>query len=192
MTIGIGTITKKSLIVGTDSLWSFGEDFVKDIKTSKFVKIPNKYKDQILIASSGQDKFTQILEKLFRTNSELLDFTDKSGIAEIAEILQIEVSKLGIGSPDTDQLPDHELEFLIASKTSKSVFIISGDYSIMEFGESEFACIGSGSLIGESAMLALSKAKVIGKEALKISLETAMECHPMCGGRIEIREILLG
>lgn len=189
MTICIASITKNSLTVGTDSLWSWGEDFVRDHKTSKFVELPDKYKSKLLIATAGQDKFTQIFEKLLRFEESLLDFKNRTGLIDLVEALQAEIVKHGIGEPEANALPEHDLEFLIASANTKSLWTIGSDYAINEFDD--FICIGSGTFLGESAMHALNLVNVVGKRAVETALRTTMALHPMCGGREEIREISL-
>ena len=189
MTIAIGTISTHSIIIGTDSLWSWSEDFVRDHKTSKFIEAPNKLKSKVLVASAGQDRFTQIFERLIRKSPELLGFENREGALVLIEALQEEVGKHGIGDPDTNQLPEHNLSFLIGSAITKSLWTIEADYGINEFDD--FVCIGSGTFIGESAMHVLAKHQIAGRVAVKSSLETAMALHPFCGGRTEIREITI-
>jgi len=190
MTIAIGTVTSKSIIVGTDTLWGWNEEFVRDHKTSKFLEVPADYKNKLLISTSGQDKFTQIFEKLIRSDGHLLDFKDRFGLIELVDALQAEVSKHGIGDPENDTLPDHDFGFLIASINTKSLWVLDGDYSINEFDD--FVCIGSGTFLGESAMHALSKVGITGKQAVEVAIDTCCQLHPFCGGRIEVREINFG
>lgn len=189
MTIGIGAITKKSIIIGTDSLWTFNEEFVREHKTSKFLEIPPKYKSKVVIASSGQDRFTQIFERMLRDSPDLLDIKDKFSVADLVNSLQAEITKNGIGEAGTNELPEHNLGFLLASANTGTLWAIESDYGVIEFDD--YVGIGSGAYLGESAMLALSKAKITGRDAIKLALETVIELHPYCGGRIEIKEISL-
>lgn len=189
MTIGIGAITKNSITVGTDSLWAYSDDFVRELKTSKFIEVPAKYKNKLLIATSGQDKFTQIFEKLLKNEEHLLDFKDRSGFIELVDALQAEVTKYGIGDAEANSLPDHDLGFLVASVNTKSLWTVESDYGINEFDD--YACIGSGTFLGESAMHALNLAGITGKKAIEIAIRTTSSLHPMCGGRAEVREISL-
>lgn len=189
MTIAIGTITLTSIIVGTDSLIMWDDNFVRDHKTSKFLELPAKFKNKLLIATAGQDKFTQIFEKLVRSEDHFLDFKDRIGVVELIDALQAEIIKHGIGDAEANQLPEHDLAFLIASANTRSLWIVDSDYGISEF--EDFVSIGAGMFLGESAMLALSKVNITGKKAIEIAVDVVKSLHPMCGGRTDIREILL-
>lgn len=187
MTIAVGTITKNSIVVGTDSKWTWAEDFVREHTTSKFVEIPKADHGSILIASAGQDRFTQILRKLIKRNPELLKFHEMDGALELVESLRAEVLEFGIGDPENNEFPEHNMEFLIASSFSKSLWIIEPDYNICEF--KDHVCIGSGAPLAESSMLALKKSNIMGEKAVITCIETVGELHPYCGGKIELKEI---
>jgi ATP-dependent protease HslVU (ClpYQ) peptidase subunit len=186
MTILAGTIENGTIYIGADSLWTWDDDFVRESKVSKFIELP---RDDILIATAGQDKFTQILEGLIEENNDLATIESRKDVRELASLVFKEVKKFGIGEADNDQLPSHELGFLVASKYVNKIWTIDSDYSVQEFDD--YVCIGSGGTIGEAVMRALVKVKIFGKEAIYTAIETASELHPYCGGRIDIRELKL-
>jgi len=168
------------------SLWSWHDPPVRESKVRKFVVLP---RNDILIATAGQDKFTQILEDILESNPDLATIECRKDIRELATLIFKEVKKFGMGEADNDQLPSHELGFLIASKYTNNIWTIDSDYSVQEFDD--YVCIGSGDALGEAAMRALSRVGVFGKEAVYTAIETVSELHPYCGGRIEIRELKL-
>jgi len=201
MTVLVGAIHKGYAYIGADSLWSWDENFVRESKTSKFLNLkPVKFvsdegletftrdlSEEVLIASSGQDRFTQILEKVIIENPELACFTDKAGVIELAETYHKAVTKLGVGDSDNNQLPDHDMGFLLISKYSDRIWTLESDYSIGEYDD--YVSGGSGSFLAEAAMRAQSKRGLHGEEAVLTAIETVNELHPYCGGRIEIRKI---
>lgn len=184
MTILIGAIHDGVAYIGADSLWTWDEQFVRVHKSSKFADLANQ---NVLIATAGQDKFTQILEKILKTESKLLDFEDKDGIYELVDAIQVEAVKHGVGEPENNQLPNHDLGFLIASSNTDKIWCIEPDYGVTCFDD--HICTGSGAFLGESAMLALSKKGIFGEEAIRIAIETVSALHPFCGGPIEIRSV---
>lgn len=201
MTVLVGAIHNGYAYIGADSLWSWDENFVRASKTSKFLNlnpikavseegletITRDFSKEVLIASSGQDRFTQILEKVVTENPDLACFATKSDLMELAEMFHKAVSKLGIGDSDNNQLPDHDMGFLLASKYSDRIWTLESDYSIGEYDD--YVSGGSGSFLAESAMRALHKQNIVGEEAVLTAIETVNELHPYCGGKIEIRKI---
>jgi len=186
MTILIGAIHENKIYIGADSLWTWSDEFVRESKTSKFINISIH---GILIATSGQDKFTQILEKLLIVQPRLLDFKDRSGLIRLIDEFQKLVVKHGIGEAENNELPEHELGFMIATNKAKKIWIVECDYGISEFDD--YVCTGSGAYLGESSMKTLSKLKINGKDAVQTAIETVCDLHPYCGGKIEIRNIEL-
>ena len=186
MTILIGAIHNGYAYVGADSLWTWDDQFVRESKVSKFIQLDD---DKVLIATSGQDKFTQIFERVIETDPELLNFNDRRSLRDLVDALHKEVHKAGVGDSDNNQLPDHDLGFLLVSKLTNKIWVIESDYSIGEFDD--FVCAGSGAFLGEGAMRALAKVGIFGKDAVKLAIETVNELHPYCGGKIEIKKIKL-
>jgi ATP-dependent protease HslVU (ClpYQ) peptidase subunit len=188
MTILIGAIVGERAFIGADSLITWDDNFVRDSKMSKFVELPTS---DVLIATSGQDRFTQILEDILESeeNSDILDIKSRQDVRRLAKLLYKEVDKYGVGEADNNQLPDHEFGFLLVSKQTNRIWSIESDYSVQEYDD--YVCTGAGGFLGESAMRALGKARIFGKEAIYTAIETVSELHPYCGGRIEIRDIKL-
>lgn len=184
MTILIGTIDRGVAYIGSDSLWTWDEGFVRESNVSKFIDLHN---DSVLIATSGQDKFTQILERLIEREPELLNFTDRRSLMDLVDALHRDVAKAGVGDSDNNQLPDHDMGFVIASKKTGKIWVIESDYSIGEYDD--YVCTGSGAFLGESAMRALRKSGVRGLKSVELAISTVNELHPYCGGKIEIRRI---
>jgi len=184
MTICIGAVTANSIIMGCDSLWTWGEDFVRE-HNSKFVEIPEKYREQILVASAGQDKFTQIFRKLIKKSPDLLGFMCIDGALELVENFQGEVASNGVGDPETNELPEHNMGFLVGSILTRSLWVIESDYNICEF--KDYVCAGAGAFLGESSMLSLKKVNITGEEAIRIAIESVSQLHPHCGGKIDIK-----
>jgi len=201
MTVLIGAVYNSYIYMGADSLWSWDENFVRESKTSKFLNLSpvivtdrdglkvttRDFSKEVLIAGAGQDKFTQILEKVLMDDPDLACFSCKADLVNLADALQKAVNKSGIGDSDNNQLPDHDMSFLLASRYSDRIWTLESDYSINEFDN--YVSAGSGSFLAESAMRALEKRDTHGQEAVKIAIETANELHPYCGGKIEIRKI---
>jgi len=201
MTVLVGAIDGGYAYLGVDSLWSWDENFVRESKTSKFLNlkaikavseegldtVTKNLSEEVLIASSGQDRFTQILEKVIIENPDLACFSTKSDLMELAEMFHKAVSKLGIGDSDNNQLPEHDMGFLLISKYSDRLWTLESDYSIGEYDD--YVSGGSGSFLAESAMRALHKQNIVGEEAVLTAIETVNELHPYCGGKIEIRKI---
>ena len=185
MTILIGAIHDNVAYVGADSLWTFSSDFIRD-HTTKFLEVPT---DDVIIVASGEDKFSQILEKIILRDPKILNFNDRFGLMELADTLRKEVDTYQVGDADNNQLPDHNLGFLLVSKKLRKILIIESDYSISLFDD--YVCAGSGCYLGEAAMKSLSKKGVYGYDAVVTAIETVNELHPYCGGKIEIREIRL-
>tara|TARA_B100000614_G_C14329217_1_gene403935 strand:- start:75 stop:674 length:600 start_codon:yes stop_codon:yes gene_type:complete len=189
MTILIGAIANGKAFVGADTLWTWDDNFVRQHHISKFVEPPVEGRYEVLIATAGQDKFTQILEKVLLEHPTLINIHDRASVVALVDTLHSAVKAAGIGDADNNQLPEHDLGFLIASSGSDSLWVIESDYSIMEF--KDYVCSGSGGYLGESAMRAMSKAGIFGDGAVQIALETVCDLHPYCGGDIDIREVTL-
>ena len=62
MTIIVGMIDETGATIGTDSLYTWEEGFAKP-QGHKFIQLPSEYEDRIIVASSGQEKFSQIFER---------------------------------------------------------------------------------------------------------------------------------
>lgn len=186
MTIIIGAIHQGHIYVGTDSLWTWDEHFVRVHKTSKFAEFSD---DNVLVATSGHDKFTLILEKAIRAEPELLEFKDKKGVLQLVDAVHELAQKHGVGEPETNSLPNHDLGFLLASTNSNRLWAVESDYGVTEF--EDYVCMGSGAFLGESAMRALSKQGIHGEAAVRTAIESVNELHPYCGGPIEIRTLKL-
>ena len=191
MTILIGAIHDGKAYIGADSLWTWDENFVREHTTSKFVdlQVEPPASNKILIATAGQDKFTQLLEKVLQTNPNLINFTDRRGLLKLVEEIHKEAKSSGVGEADNNQLPEHDLTFLIATSASNRLWVVESDYGVTSF--EDYVCVGSGQHLGEGAMRALSKSKIYGSTAVKTALESVCELHPYCGGEIEIKEIEL-
>lgn len=189
MTILIGAIHNGKAYLGADTLWTWDENFVREHHTSKFVDLPADSAHKVLIATSGQDKFTQILEQVLIEKPQLISFTNRRGVLQLVAELQKEIRRAGIGDAEHNQLPEHDLGFIIASSASDSIWVVESDYGVTEF--KDYVCAGSGGQLGEAAMKALTKAEVFGATAVQRALETVCELHPYCGGKVEIREIEL-
>jgi ATP-dependent protease HslVU (ClpYQ) peptidase subunit len=189
MTILIGAIHDGKAYIGADTLWTWSENFVREHTTSKFVTVPVEGENEVLIATSGQDKFTQILDRVLRDKPELINFKNRSGILKLLDAFQREVKAAGIGDAENNQLPDHDLGFMIISSASNKIWVIESDYGVLGF--EDYVCAGSGAYLGEAAMKALGKLDVFGGRAVKTALETVCELHPYCGGTIETKEIEL-
>jgi len=186
MTILIGAVHNNEIIIGADSLWTWDTSFVRESKTSKFLSMGQ----DVLIASAGQDKFSQLLIKVIKATPELLRLETYTDLLALTEALQKEVLDSGVGDPGENELPVHDLEFLVASKLSLNLWIISSDYAVHQYDD--YVCAGSGSTLGEGAMRALAKKGIHGEEAVRTAIETACDLHPFCGGRIEIKKISAG
>jgi len=186
MTILIGAVVDKHILIGADSLWTWSEDFVRESRVSKFIELPS---NEILIATSGQDRFTQIFEKIISKDSQILEVYSRKDVRKLVDAFYREVEKYGIGESENNQLPDHELGFLVASKYTNRLWTVESDYSVQEYDD--YVCMGSGSFLGESAMRTLMKTGITGKQAIYTAIETVCELHPFCGGRIEIRQLEL-
>ena len=189
MTILIGAIANGKAYVGADTLWTWDDNFVRQHHISKFVEPPSEGRYNVLIATAGQDKFTQILEKVLSDNPTLINIHNRASVVALVDTLHLAIKAAGIGDADNNQLPEHDLGFLIASSGSDSLWVIESDYSIMEF--KDYVCSGSGAYLGEAAMRAMTKAGVVGGDAVLIALETVCDLHPYCGGDVDIREITL-
>lgn len=191
MTILIGAIHNGKAYIGTDSLWTWDDNFVREHPASKFINLhlepaPN---NKVLIATAGQDKFTQLLEKVLETYPNLINFSDRRGLIKLVEELHKEAKSSGVGDADNNQLPDHDLSFLIATSASNQLWVVESDYGVTSFND--YVCVGSGQYLGEAAMRSLSKSGIFGDGAVQIALETVCELHPYCGGKLEIKEIKL-
>jgi len=191
MTILVGAIHQGRAYIGTDSLWTWDDGLVREHITGKFIELdPNiECRYEILIATAGQDKFTQLLEKVLEAHPELINFTNRRGLIKLVDELQREAKASGVGDSDNNQLPDHDLGFIIASSATNSIWVIESDYGVTEF--KDYVCVGIGQVIGEAAMKALSKSGIFGGGAVQIAIETAGDLHPYCGGSIDIRDIEL-
>ena len=191
MTILIGAIHNGKAYIGADSLWTWDDNFVREHTTSKFIdlRVEPAPRNKILIATAGQDKFTQLLEKVLQTHPNLINFADRRGLIKLVEELHKEAKISGVGDADNNQLPDHDLTFLIATSASNKLWVVESDYGVTSFDD--YVCVGSGQFLGEGAMMALSKSGIFGDGAVHIALESVCELHPYCGGAIEIREIEL-
>jgi ATP-dependent protease HslVU (ClpYQ) peptidase subunit len=187
MTILIGAIHDGKAYIGADTLWTWSDNFVRSHSTSKFIALPVEGNNNILIATAGQDKFTQILERVLLNRPELLDFADRKGIIKLIDELHKEVKQAGVGDSENNQLPDHDLGFVMVSSASDKIWVVESDYGILEFND--YVCAGSGAYLGEAAMKALSKSGIFGGGAVQLALETVCELHPYCGGDTEIKEI---
>jgi ATP-dependent protease HslVU (ClpYQ) peptidase subunit len=187
MTILIGAIHNNKAYIGADSLWTWDDNFVREHSTSKFVSLSIEPRNQILIATAGQDKFTQILDKVLHVHPQLINFENRAGLVKLVDALHKEVKSSGIGDADNNQLPDHDLGFLIANSNTKKLWVVESDYGVLEF--EDYVCVGSGAFLGEAAMKALSKSGIFGDGAVQIALETVCDLHPYCGGKLEIQEI---
>lgn len=191
MTILIGAIHNGKAYIGADTLWTWDDSFVREHTTSKFIDLDEdlQTRNKILIATAGQDKFTQLLEKVLQLQPNLVNFSDRRGLIKLVEELHKEAKCSGVGDSDNNQLPDHDLTFLIATSASDKLWVVESDYGVTSFDD--YVCVGSGQIIGEGAMKALSKSGIFGDGAVHIALESVCELHPYCGGRLEIREIEL-
>jgi ATP-dependent protease HslVU (ClpYQ) peptidase subunit len=189
MTILIGAIHDGKAYVGADTLWTWSDNFVRSHSTSKFITLPVQGRHQVLIATAGQDKFTQILERVLLSKPELLNFADRKGLVKLVDELHKEVKQAGVGDSENNQLPDHDLGFIMVSSASDKIWVIESDYGILEF--EDYVCAGSGAYLGEAAMKALSKSGIFGGGAVHLALESVCELHPYCGGNIEIKEVEL-
>jgi ATP-dependent protease HslVU (ClpYQ) peptidase subunit len=189
MTILIGAIHNGKAYIGTDSLWTWDEGFVREHTKGKFIdlQVEPAPQNKILIATAGQDKFTQLLEKVLQTYPDLINFTNRRGLIKLVEELHKEAKASGVGDADNNQLPDHDLSFVIATSASSKLWVIESDYGVTSFDD--YVCVGSGQVIGEGAMKALSKSGIFGDGAVQIALEVVCELHPYCGGALEIREL---
>lgn len=186
MTIIIGTIYQGTVYMGTDSLWTWDDHFVRVHKSSKFADFSD---DNVLVATSGHDKFTLLLEKAIRSEPRLLEFKDKKGVIQLVDAIQDLAHKHGVGEPEANSLPNHDLGFLMASVRTNKLWAVESDYGVTEFDD--YVCMGIGSHLGESAMRALSKQGIHGEVAVRTAIETVNELHPYCGGPIEIRTLKL-
>ena len=190
MTILIGAIHNGKAYIGADTLWTWDDSFVRK-HTTKFVDIDitPAPANEVIIATAGQDKFTQLLEKVLRDHPNLINFNDRRGVVKLVDEIQKEARNSGVGDAENNQLPDHDLGFLIATSASEKLWVIESDYGVIGFDD--HVCVGSGAHLGESAMLSLAKSGIFGDGAVHIALETVCELHPYCGGDIEIREVTL-
>lgn len=184
MTIIIGTLSNNKVYIGADTLYTWERSFVRECKTSKFLDtgIPD-----LLVAGSGQDKFSQVFTKVIQSHPELAQFKNRDQLEELVSKLYDKVEELGVGDAEHNELPEHDMSFMLANKATKRIWVLESDYSIFEFDD--HACIGSGYAMGEAAMKVLSKVNVVGEEALKLAIATVNQIHPYCGGAVEIREI---
>ncbi len=189
MTIIIGAIHNGKAYIGADTLWTWDENFVREHTTSKFIEMPVESRYRVLIATAGQDKFTQILERVLLNNPQLINFSDRKGVIKLIDELHKEVKNAGIGDADNNQLPDHDLGFIIVSSASDKIWVVESDYGILEF--EDHVCVGSGAYLGEAAMRAMAKSGIFGDGAVQIALETVCDLHPYCGGTLEIKEVEL-
>jgi len=65
MTIIIGFTDDTGTTIGTDSLYTWEDGFVKP-QGHKFISLPSEYMDKVLVAASGQQKFSQAFERADR------------------------------------------------------------------------------------------------------------------------------
>jgi len=191
MTILIGAIHKGKAYIGADSLWTWDDNFVREHNTSKFIELDPELttRNKILIATAGQDKFTQLLEKVLQIQPNLINFSDRRGLIKLVEELHKEAKASGVGDSDNNQLPDHDMQFLLATSASNNLWVIESDYGVTSFDD--YVCLGSGQIIGEGAMRALSKSGILGEGAVQIALQSVCDLSPYCGGELDIREIEL-
>ena len=189
MTIIIGFRDEMGTTIGTDSLYTWEDGFVKP-QGHKFISLPSEYIDKVLVAASGQEKFSQVFERVVRDTPKLLSFSDRYGVMKLASKLFAEVGKLGVGDAENNNLPEHDLGFVLASVNSKNLWTIDTDYSV---GEHEhYVCMGSGYAIAESAILALTLPEVSSLSTNDLvlgALVVTCTLHPYCGGLANIRRV---
>ena len=171
MTIIVGMLDEKQVVIGTDSLYTWEEGFVKP-HGSKFVPMPKEFDGKVIVASSGQEKFSQIFERIAKEIPKLLNFTDRYSLMKLAEKIRTTAADMGVGDAEDNNLPEHDLGFLIASKNTKKLWTIDSDYSVGEYDN--YVCVGSGYIVAESAILALTLRPPCGTPAA--------ECRGHCAG----------
>lgn len=186
MTIGIGVVDPlhNKIYVAADTQVTYGSE-LKRHAGSKFLET----NPQCLIVGSGSIRLSQIFNLLVRDQPELLEFKSELDVVALADAFYEKVSAAGVGDAENNDTPNHEFEILIANNINKKLYIIEGDYSVEEF--SNFACIGSGFIQGQSALQTLAHLNIHGKEALNHAMKTVMTLHPSCGGDIEVRELTI-
>ena len=186
MTIGMGVVDKNSnkIYIAADTLVSYGSE-LKRHAGSKFLETDQP----CLVVGAGSIRLSQIFNLLIRDQPDLLKFKNELDVVALAEAFYEKISSAGVGDAENNDTPNHEFEILITNKLSQKLFIIEGDYSVEEF--SNYACIGSGFIQGQSALQTLSNVGIHGKEALSQAMKTVLMLHPSCGGETEIRELRL-
>ena len=194
MTIIVAMIDETGATIGTDSLYTWEEGFAKS-QGHKFIQLPSECEGRVIVASAGQEKFSQIFERMARDAPKLLEFSDRYGLMKLAGKLFAEVGKLGVGDAEDNNLPDHDLGFVIATATSKKIWTIDADYSVGE--HDQYLCIGSGYILAESAMKTLTCPdlnihwgdKPNTARMVRLVVDITSSLHPYCGGGTHIRQI---
>lgn len=186
MTIIIGAIHDGEVFIGADSLWSWSNNFVREMKTDKFLAIENT---DVMIAGSGEERLSQVFTEMLneKSNRYLLEIETKEDVIALAKELHSEVGESGVGPPKDNEMPDHNMGFLLARKGYSKLWLLDSDYTVTEFDD--YVCIGAGGELGECAMKALSKCDIHGKQAVLKAIESVNDCHPYCGGRIDLRTL---
>lgn len=178
MTIIIGAIHKDKIYIGTDSLWLFDDDLIREIPESKFLALQQS---ELLIAAAGDDRYSLIMEELLLKSPQNIE--TKRDLFTLANEFRAFLPKWGLPEEQTE----HDFDFIVARRGIPKLWQIDSSFCVTEFDT--WVCAGSGASLGEAAMKALSLKGILGKEAIGVSLETVGSLHPYCGGKVHIREL---
>lgn len=186
MTIIAGVVTNRYIFVGTDSAVSWSRTFVRPREDGKFLELPT---NKVIIAWSGEYKFASVLQNILQDekNAHLLQIEMQKDVEDLAALLLANVQEQNIGSSAENSFPDHEMGFVVASSLAPKLWTIESSYEVNEY--SNYVSAGSGFDKAECAFYALEQAKVFGRKALEIAIETACERDPYCGGDVYIRKV---
>ena len=186
MTILVGAIHGGHIYMGTDSLVTWSDNFTRDSRRSKFLDVGC---NNLILASAGQERYSQLLTKILKSDPMLASISNRYDIEEIMDSLFKATRDFGVGEAENNQLPEHDFELMLATSHIGTIWTIDSDYSISEFDD--YVCMGSGAGLGESSMKALYKSGIRGEEAIITTIETVNELHPYCGGSVFIKALEL-
>lgn len=187
MTILVGAVSDGAIHIGTDKLVTWSMEYCRPQAGGKFI-----YSDEeLIVADSGTVRISQVFQNLLHNdeNKHLLNIEDIKSVEKLANCLLEELKDLGVGPPNSNEMPSHEFGFMVASAQTGKLYTINNDYSVEEWDS--YVAMGSGSVIAESAMYALRQAGIIERKAVQIALETACARHPFCGGGVELLDLVI-
>jgi ATP-dependent protease HslVU (ClpYQ) peptidase subunit len=187
MTIIIAQTEGDKVYVGTDSRYSYGDDFFTDFG-HKFIETEIR---GLILAAGGDDGVHAILSEVLEMwegelDSKALDI-DVLSLRTFAQMVRSRMQFYKVGDAKDNELPTHEFGLVIAYQDK--LWVMDGHYGIQDWTERGYVCEGSGWQLGMVSMdlMLTNNRKMSAKTRIKKAIEAVCRWNSGCGGEIHIR-----